>query len=218
MAEWDVIVIGAGPAGLTAARVAAENGLSVLCLDKKQEIGIPVRCAEGMGLGIFKNQNIPIKQEYCVWPIEGAALYAPSGKKVEIRFPETSGYIVERRIFEKFLARWAAKAGAKIKVKSNVVKAERNNGKVKVFYEHFDEMLEEEAKIIISAEGVEAKIARQLGLNTTNNLNDIDSGFQYEMAGINFDEPELIHLYFGKEVAYRGYVWIFPKGKNEANV
>jgi len=48
--RYDVIVIGAGPAGSTAARRAAENGLDVLLIEKRREIGAPVRCAEATGL------------------------------------------------------------------------------------------------------------------------------------------------------------------------
>lgn len=46
--QYDVVVVGAGPAGATAARFAAEQGLQVLLLEKRQEIGSPVRCAEGI--------------------------------------------------------------------------------------------------------------------------------------------------------------------------
>ena len=42
-AEYDVIVVGAGPGGCIAAKVAAENGFRVLMLEKRQEIGAPVR-------------------------------------------------------------------------------------------------------------------------------------------------------------------------------
>jgi digeranylgeranylglycerophospholipid reductase len=47
--NWDVIVIGAGPGGLTAARECALKDLKTLCIDRKQEIGNPVRCGEGLG-------------------------------------------------------------------------------------------------------------------------------------------------------------------------
>ena len=108
MADYDVVIIGGGPAGLSAAELLANNGASVLCLDKKQEIGVPVRCAEGLGLGWFKRLNIKPDKSFCAADIYGACLYAPSGKKLEIRFPELSGYVLERRIFEKHLARQAA--------------------------------------------------------------------------------------------------------------
>ena len=218
MADYDAIVIGGGPAGLSAAEYLAKEKANVLCLDKKQEIGVPVRCAEGLGLGWFKRLNVKPDKSFCAADIYGACLYAPSGKKLEIRFPEISGYILERRIFEKQLARNAAKAGAKIEVKTNVINAEKKNNQVELTFERIGETNTVSADLIVSAEGVEAKIARQLGVNTVNNLNDIDSGFQYEMAGIDYENDDLINLFFGTDVAPRGYVWIFPKGKHEANV
>jgi len=57
MEEYDVIVVGAGPAGLRAATKLAKNGINVICLDKKQEIGVPVRCGEGLGLVYFGEAN-----------------------------------------------------------------------------------------------------------------------------------------------------------------
>ena len=47
--EYDVVVVGAGPAGAVAARRAAEGGLKTLLVEKRQEIGVPVRCAEAVG-------------------------------------------------------------------------------------------------------------------------------------------------------------------------
>ena len=52
--RYDVLVIGAGPAGSIAARTAAEKGLDVLLIEKRQEIGDPVRCAEGVNKEYLK--------------------------------------------------------------------------------------------------------------------------------------------------------------------
>ncbi len=218
MEEFDAIVVGGGPAGLGAAHRLAEQDASVLCLDKKQEIGVPKRCAEGLGRGWFERLNLKPDKAWAVQEIFGAALYAPSGKKLEIIMPEVAGHILERRVFEKFLANQAVKAGARIKVKANVHSFERSSGKVVVRANENGAETGYKASIVIAADGIESTAARKLGLNTAIKLNDLDAGFQYEMSGIDFEQPELIHLFFGKDVAPRGYVWIFPKGKNHANV
>lgn len=218
MEHYDVIVIGCGPAGLRAAKVLAEKGVNVLALDKKQEIGVPVRCGEGLGMGWFERLGLKPNPAWAVAPMKGAALWAPSGKKVEVRFDKVSGYVLERRMFEKCLAREAALKGAHIKVKHHALTTERKNGMVEITGKFLGEPFAYSADLVIAADGVDSLTARRLGLDTTNKLMDIDSGFQYEMAGIDFEDEDLIHLYFGNEISPRGYVWIFPKGKHEANV
>lgn len=218
MEEYDAIVIGAGPAGLRASAKLASRGVNVLCLDKKQEIGVPVRCGEGLGLGWFKRLEMQADPAWAVQEIFGAAIVSPTGKKIEIRSPTPSGYILERRVFEKQLAYKAAKEGARIQAKTHVKKVERKDGKVEITARFIGEEVKYKAPIIVAADGVDSLISKQLGLQTVMKLVDFDSGFQYEMAGIDFEDPDLISLYFGNEVAPRGYVWIFPKGKHVANV
>ena len=218
MQEFDVIVIGAGPAGLTAAKKLAEGKATVLCIDKKQEIGVPKRCGEGLGLAWMKRLGLKPDKRWCMQPIFGAALYSPSLKSLEIKFKDISGYVIERRVFEKVLAEEAAKKGALIKVKCHARSFERINGRVIVTCTENGAQTQYAAPIIIAADGTESLAARRLGLETKISLNDIDSGYQYEMVNIKFDNPNYINLFFGKDVANRGYVWIFPKGKNHANV
>ncbi len=218
MEEFDVIIVGAGPAGLVAARDCAKAKLAVLLLDRKQEIGAPKRCAEGLSLSWFKRLKLKPNKEWCIQPIYGAALYSPSGKKVVFKSKKLEGYILERKIFEKHLAIEAAKAGAKIRVKANVENAVRENQKVVLTANESGETKQYLAPLVIAADGIDSRVSRMLGLNTTNKLNDIDSGYQYELTNISGYDEELLHLYFGNEVAKRGYVWIFPKRKGTANV
>jgi digeranylgeranylglycerophospholipid reductase len=218
MEEFDAIVIGAGPAGLTASRILAEGNARVLCIDKKQEIGVPKRCGEGLGLSWMKRLGLKPDKNWCLQPINGAALYAPSLKSVEIDFKEISGYVIERRVFEKELAKQAAKKGVLIRVKSRAHAFERKEGKVVVSCVEQGEQKQYAAPLIIATDGTESLAARRLGLDTKISLNDIDSGYQYEMANISFENPNFINLFFGKNIAPRGYCWIFPKSKTCANV
>ncbi len=218
MQEFDVIVIGAGPAGLTAAKKLSEGKAKVLCIDKKQEIGVPKRCAEGLGVAWMQRLGLKPDNKWCMQPIHGAVLYSPSLKSVEIRFNKVSGYVIERRVFEKVLAKQTAKKGALIKTKCHAKKFERKQGKVFVSCLEQGQETKYSAPLIIAADGTESLTARRLGLETKISLKDIDSGYQYEMTNISFDKPNCIHLFFGKNVANRGYLWLFPKGKNHANV
>ncbi|MCD6434102.1 MAG: NAD(P)/FAD-dependent oxidoreductase [Candidatus Diapherotrites archaeon] len=218
MESYDVLIVGAGPAGLTLAKELATEGVNVLAIDKKQEIGAPKRCAEGLSLDGFKRAKLKPKKEWAVQKIRGAKLYSPSGEFVEIDYGKVVGYILERKIFEKDLAREAAKKGATIKAKTEAYDFERKEKEIIAKIKEFDEEKKIRTKIVAACDGIESLTARKLGLDTTNNLKDVDSGFQYEMANIKIEDPELLHLYFGNKIAPRGYVWVFPKGKHYANV
>ena len=219
MKDFDVVIVGAGPGGIATAQKCAESKLKTLVLEKDQEIGEPKRCGEGLGGGWVKRLNLKVSKQWAVQDIFGAVLYSPNEKKLEIRMEEIAGYVIERKIFEKVLARDAARAGAKFITKANVFEVIKEKGKVAgVKARVMGEEKEFFCDAVVAADGVESRTARLAGLNTTNALYHVDSGFQYEMAGIDIDSPDLIHLYFGEKISPRGYVWVFPKGKDYANV
>ncbi|NOX71726.1 MAG: NAD(P)/FAD-dependent oxidoreductase [Candidatus Micrarchaeota archaeon] len=216
--EYDVVVVGMGPAGSSAARTCAEAGLSVLALEKRQEIGAPKRCGEGLGKNSLARMGVEFNPKWAMQEIEGATCYAPDGKYVRINYDGPEGWVIERKVFDKELAAIAARAGAFVVAKSEVQKVERTqDGKVEVTINYAGTHYTTKAKLIIACDGVETRIARMMGLNTKINLNDIAQGAQLEMANIDID-PKRIELYFGNEIAPGGYVWIFPKGNDVANV
>ncbi|MEM4662974.1 MAG: NAD(P)/FAD-dependent oxidoreductase [Candidatus Diapherotrites archaeon] len=217
MEAYDVIVVGGSVAGLRASEQLAKKGLSVLCLDRKQEVGVPKQCGEGLSLGHLKKLKIKPDRCWAVKKIRGAVLYAPNGKSVEIDFHKTMGYVLERKQFEKYLAKRAAKAGATIRMKSNVTELKRTQDGVVVKVEDLFANTYK-AKLIFACDGPQSIIANKMGLPISIKPEDLDSGIQYEMAGIDFEMEDFIHLWFGNDVAPRGYVWLFPKDKSHANV
>ena len=156
---------------------------------------------------------------YCIsTEIYGATVYAPNGKFVRIDYEDKEGWVIERKLFDKYLATLASNEGALIKAKSNVVKIKRKDKKVYLSY--IDSTGNERVvitNVVIACDGIESKIARELGLNTSLAHIDIASCIQFEMTNVEIDEKR-IELYFGNNIAPGGYVWIFPKGKRHANI
>ncbi|NUM81647.1 NAD(P)/FAD-dependent oxidoreductase, partial [bacterium] len=117
--QYDVIVVGAGPAGSTTARYAAKNGARVLLLEKDREVGVPVRCAEGVGAkGILRVLDY-VDPKWIAATITGFRLVAPNGTAVDARWGD-SGYCLDRRVFDYELANMAAKEGAEVVTKAYV--------------------------------------------------------------------------------------------------
>ncbi|MGN1363360.1 MAG: NAD(P)/FAD-dependent oxidoreductase [Methanobrevibacter sp.] len=221
MIETDVLVVGAGPAGSTAAKHAALGGAKVILIDKKSEIGAPKRCAEGVSKKGLKKLGVEPNPRFIAKELDGVRLVAPDNTSVwmtseEIELPE-AGYILERKVFDKFMAMDAARAGAEIKIKTLAKKVTKAEDSFIVTCEQFGEEFDIKAHIVIAADGPESHVGRWAGLKTATKAVHMESGLQYEMCNLHFERPGVIEFYFGS-CAPGGYVWIFPKGDDIANV
>jgi digeranylgeranylglycerophospholipid reductase len=217
--KYDVIVVGAGPGGSIAAKTCAEGGLDVLLIEKRQEIGDPVRCAEGVSKdGLIR--HIQPDNRWISKEVKGSKIIAPDG--TEIRMSEgassqKAGYTLERKVFDRALAQQAAMAGAEVMVKTRATGLLHSNGAVcgiKAMY--MGENHDIKANIVIGADGVESKVGRWGGIDTTMKPVDIETGAQFLVS--NIDAGEYSKFYMGGEYAPGGYLWLFPKGEHTANV
>jgi len=219
--ETDVLVIGAGPAGSSTAKHAALNGADVIVIDKKSEIGAPKRCAEGVSKEGLKKLKIEPSTRWVTRELSGVRLIAPNGTGVwlneeKVKLPE-AGYILERKVFDKHMAMDAARAGAKIMVKTLAKGIRREGDYLFATLETMGEEFEVKAKIVVGADGPESRMGRFLGLKTTLKPKNMESCAQFEMVNVKMEDPDSIEFYFGS-VAPGGYAWIFPKGDDIANV
>ncbi|MCQ1537288.1 NAD(P)/FAD-dependent oxidoreductase [Methanosarcina sp. KYL-1] len=218
--RYDVIVIGAGPAGSIAAKTAAEKGLDVLLIEKRQEIGDPVRCAEGVSKFYLK-KHVEIDKRWICADVKGSRIYAPDGTKIEMAEEISGGevgYVLERKIFDRALAEHAAKAGAEVRVKTRATGLIIEDGFVKgARLMHLGKEYEVRANIIIGADGVESKVGRWAGIDTSLKPVDIETCAQYLVAGLDINQ-EYCDFYIGNKICPGGYIWIFPKGEGKANI
>lgn len=217
--DYDVVVVGAGPGGSMTAKCLADEGVDVLLVEKRPEIGTPVRCGEGTGYPGLKKHGIELKKEFVARTLSGYNIYAPDGTRVSVPYSEPHSVILERRIFDKYLAIKAAKAGAEVRVRTSATGLIKEDGVIKgVRLKYFDETYDVECNVVVGADGVEGKVGRWAGINTRTRFVEMTPNVQFELVGVDLEYPDVMEFYFGSNVAPQGYAWIFPKGEDVANV
>lgn len=219
MMEYDLVIVGAGPAGSTLARVAAKHGVKTLLIEKRDEIGVPKRCGEGLSLNALKSVGLEPSKEWVRQKIRGVFVYSPSGKRVEAKYKKEVGFVIERKVFDKWLAFLAAENGAKVLAGTRAISLFKEGAKISGIYaKNFDGTFKVKSNVVVAADGVESKVARWAGINSALKLVDVCSSVQFEMSNINLENPKTLEIYLGDKIAPSGYVWVFPKGKDRANV
>lgn len=220
--EYDVIVVGAGPAGSTAAYSAAREGASVLVIDRRRELGVPVQCGEALAEDALNELGIRPDPRWALCRTNAVKIVSPSG--IEVRIAEKSvtgkvGYILDRKVFDKFLAMRAAREGADVLVNTYAYGPVTEDGKM-VGVKTCGPLgnVEFRGRVIVAADGVGSRVARWAGINTALKLDDIESGIQFQMVGVRPEDTSLMEFYFGSKIAPGGYAWFFPKGDDVANV
>ena len=215
--KFDCVVVGAGPAGSTAARTLAESGMSVLLLEKHPQVGLPVACAEAISVSGL-DRFVEPDPEWISARIHRVLLVSPSNKKVIIRHPR-AGFVLDRKIFDRRLAEEASSLGAAVKVNCPAVGLLSHQRDGFRGVRALDNGTEKEygARVIIGADGVESWVARWAGVDSSVKLGQIESCAQSLLGDVDVEEDRM-EFYLGESVAPGGYAWVFPKGERTANV
>lgn len=194
----DVLVIGLGPGGGSAAYQAAAAGLSVLGVEKKRAVGDPVQCAEFIPLPMSAYApEAPVR----VQRIKGMKSFLPSGAVAQTDFP---GLMIDRQAFDASIAEKAATAGARLLTGARLVELDHRAKRAEI--EHGDERIEVNYRLLIAADGPHSPCAKFMGLEQ---LPTVQTR-QYTVPLLVPYEDTDIWL---SDDFPGGYGWLFPKGK-----
>ncbi|MBR2255592.1 MAG: NAD(P)/FAD-dependent oxidoreductase [Candidatus Methanomethylophilaceae archaeon] len=207
--DVDVLVVGSGPAGSVAARYAAESGASVMMIERRPEVGVPVRCGEFMpsneeiGLMFPGVQDLgslfDIPESQICLHTDGIKLVDP---KERVTVLDLKGYTVDRDRFDQYLADAAVSAGAALVRKCSFYgiengEARTNQGNIRY-------------KVLVGADGPGSKVAQSLGLPRNHNP------YPAVTSQVKGDFDPYLVMFFG-DIAPGAYSWIIPKD-GRANV
>ncbi|MBM4340532.1 MAG: NAD(P)/FAD-dependent oxidoreductase [Deltaproteobacteria bacterium] len=199
--SYDILVIGAGPAGSSAARAAARMGCKVLLIEKNQRIGVPVQCAELVSKWV--SHHASFTSGSIIQSIETMSIHLPNGTRYEMKSP---GYMLDRSLFDKELATSAILSGAEVLTGAKALETSSEG----VLIEQGSKKEWIGAKVIIGADGVHSTIAKWTKQPSTK----VMVALQYEVA--LFEPQSHADIYFHPDYE-GGYAWFFPKGRT-ANV
>jgi len=214
--DVEVLIVGAGPAGSMAARAFAYEGREVLLIEKSAEVGRVVLCAEGISHESLSIFLAPDKARWIASNLNFARLYSPSGDYLEVR-RKNLGYILERKIFDRFLVELALKEGAEIFTSTTFLDAKREKEQIVAKVLSNGEEKEIRSKLIIGADGAGSRVARSLGLKGEFRDEDAHYCAQYFLFHPEI-KGESAMFFTGNKFAPGGYGWVFPKGDKVANV
>ena len=210
--KTDVVVVGAGPAGLTAARAISSRGFNVAILEKERRLGVKP-CGEAVSKKTIDTAAVAPSEDFIVQEITCASVHAPDGRSISIEDESGAGYILDKTLFLQQLAEKAAEAGAHIYMNQAAVDVTRGDDMIQVETKGG----EWQAPLLLGADGFSSVVSRRLVFEKAG-ARALIPCLQYVMVNCNLDDFHTTSFYLGRNVAPLGYVWVFPTGRRKANV
>lgn len=196
----DVAVIGAGPAGLVAARALASEGHRVVVLEEHDSIGVPVHCTGLLGLDAFDELDLP--RHAILTTTHAARFVAADGTSVFVEAERVRAAIIDRAVFDRSLADASRLAGADLRCGARARAIIVEDGHVTITGDDGEALVV--ARACILACGASYRFNRALGLGVPRAF------VQSAQLEVPFAGPDHIEVHLGRAVAPGGFAWIVP--------
>jgi len=207
---YDVIIVGAGPAGSYIAYELASSGHDVAVFEEKSASGLNVCCTGIISTECFQSLNLGT--DVILTKINSAKFFSPSGRCLRVQTEKVQAYVINRLLLDKALASKAQSQGAQYFFSSPVIDIIPGKDSIQAETLCFGAREIFSARAVVLANGFRPKLPRKLGLGKIKNFL---VGAQAEIEAKNIDELE---VYFGQEIAPGAFAWLVPTSTNKAYV
>ncbi len=188
--DTNVLVIGASPAGISAAIASAMRDIDVTLIEQKKGIGDPPHPANTFFDGMFDRTGEIVRSEYVMRNIEGMRIVSPAGNKITI---DTPGYVIDRRKFDRHYVKELIKNNVDIKtgVSAHSIIKKKNILRTSTDDRTFT------SSIVIIADGIRSNMSAICGLSPTKHPNDIAWAIEAEVEADGIGDPDYFEYYVG---------------------
>ena len=219
METLDVAVVGGGPCGSFTALNLARHGATVAVFEEHGEIGVPSHCAGHLSINGLKRLGLyPLPARIVENTFRGAVFHSPTGREFHVHFSSPVTCVVNRVLFDKFIAEMAKKAGTRYFLGSRVESLVVENGFVKgVSVRQNGASKSLLARIVVDAEGISSRLLRQAGLPSLDRSRLVN-GVEAEVEGVRNVESDTVDVFLGKSYAPGFFMWLMPLRDGKAKV
>ncbi len=214
MYNYDIAIVGGGPAGLSAAYTAAKAGAKVILFERDKSVGQFVRTSGVSWICEMKKLEIP---EKLYNPIKNYRFVSPKNE-ITIKGTEYRSCVLDVRSLYQYLSFLAAKAGADISINSNVVDvlSSKNNNRISgLIVNTLKGKTEVRTRLVIDASGFNSIVGRKLGYVSTWKRYGVGAEFE---CYCDQADPETWTLMVGSNYSPAGYAWLFPLSSNRVRI
>lgn len=213
----DLVVVGCGVAGASAAITAAKHKITVSVFEEHSKVGEPSHCSGHVGISAFKRFGPTIPNRIIENEIKGAFLYAPDGRSLTLHRNEPVTWVINRAEFDKHLAFLAKRNGAQLHLNSRIESFRRCEDGGFQLTTAGPTQAKTSCKIIIDATGCAATISRQGGIPRRRPSIFVHSA-QCDLDRLTDIEENFVEVYFSQKYAPGFFGWIIPRRDGTAKV
>lgn len=209
MERTEAVVVGAGPAGLLAAREIAKRGVEVKVLEEHLVVGEPNHCAGLLSVEGLRLLGVEPSPDFVQHEIKGGRIFSPSGASIEIAVKRTRAYAIDRAAFDRHLADAAEGEGAEVVTRRRVEEFLTRDGRLEGVGGNGWAV---QADVVVDAEGARGALARKAGFI---------SQTEGALAGVNVEvsvevEPHMVEIWLDSSLAPGLFAWVIPLGDKAA--
>ena len=198
---YEVIIVGGGPAGLSAGIELAKKNVEVLLIEQKKEVGVPVQCGEAVSRLFMEESGFGPDLPWVMSPVRRLRMVMLDGSRFTL---SRSGYCIRRDLFDRWLFDEYVRLGGGAHLGEKVLGAEETAAGIRLRTTKGEYM----AGFVVAADGPSSRLATSLGMR---GKAECISAIQYKFHPGGDCRTGTLSFYFSGGIA-DGYFWIFPRG------